>query len=121
MNLSILQTVGLLISILGIAGLAIWSGTRPQSYGNINGSPIVAGIIMGTLVGGSSTVGTAQLAFNYGMSAWWFTLGGGIACLMLALVYAKPWRRSGCMTLIGIISKEYGPRAGLAASLMSSL
>lgn len=121
MNLSILQTVGLLISILGIAGLAIWSGTRPQSYGNINGSPIVAGIIMGTLVGGSSTVGTAQLAFNYGMSAWWFTLGGGIACMMLALVYAKPWRRSGCMTLIGIISKEYGPRAGLAASLMSSL
>ncbi len=121
MNLSVLQIAGLLISILGIAGLAVWSGTRPQSYGNINGSPIVAGIIMGTLVGGSSTVGTAQLAFNYGMSAWWFTLGGGIACLMLALVYAKPWRKSGCMTLIGIISKEYGPKAGLAASLMSSL
>ena len=121
MNLSTLQIIGLLISIVGIAGLAIWSGTKPQSYGNINGSPIVAGIIMGTLVGGSSTVGTAQLAFNYGMSAWWFTLGGGIACLVLALVYAGPWRKSGCMTLIGIISKEYGPKAGLAASLMSSL
>ncbi len=121
MSLSVLQIIGLLISILGIAALAIWSGTRPQTYGNVNGFPIVAGIIMGTLVGGSSTVGTAQLAFNYGMSAWWFTLGGGIGCLVLALLYAKPWRKSGCMTLIGIISKEYGPKAGLAASLMSSL
>ena len=121
MSLSFLQIIGLLISILGIAGLAVWSGTRPQSYGNINPSPIVAGIIMGTLVGGSSTVGTAQLAFHYGMSAWWFTLGGGIGCLIVALLYAVPWRRSGCMTLIGIISKEYGPKAGMAASIMNSL
>ncbi len=121
MSLSVFQIIGLLISILGIAGLAIWSGTRPQSYGNVNPSPIVAGIIMGTLVGGSSTVGTAQLAFNYGLSAWWFTLGGGIGCLILALVYTVPWRRSGSMTLIGIITKEYGPKAGMAASVMSSL
>lgn len=70
MSLSVFQIIGLAISIVGIAGLAIWSGTRPQSYGKVNSSPIVAGIIMGTLVGGSSTVGTAQLAFNYGMSAW---------------------------------------------------
>ena len=121
MDLSVLQIIGLGISILGIAGLAIWSGTRPQSYGKVNGAPIVAGIIMGTLVGGSSTVGTAQLAFNYGMSAWWFTLGGGIGCLLVALVYSKAWRNSGSMTLIGIITQEYGPKTGMAASIMSSL
>ncbi len=121
MSLSFLQIVGLAISIFGIAGLAIWSGTRPQSYGRVNSSPIVAGIIMGTLVGGSSTVGTAQLAFNYGMSAWWFTLGGGIGCLVVALLYSKAWRNSGCMTLIGIITQEYGPKTGMAASIMSSL
>lgn len=121
MNLSVLQLIGLGISILGIAGLAIWSGTRPQSYGRVNRAPIVAGIIMGTLVGGSSTVGTAQLAFNFGMSAWWFTLGGGIGCLIVALLYSKAWRKSGCMTLIGIITQEYGPKTGMAASIMSSL
>lgn len=121
MELSFVQIIGLLISILGIAALAIWSGTRPQSYGNVNKAPIVAGIIMGTLVGGSSTVGTAQLAYNYGMSAWWFTLGGGIGCLIVALFYAKSWRSSGSMTLIGIITKEYGPKTGMAASVMSSV
>ena len=121
MILSTPQLIGLLAGILGIAGLAIWSGTRPQSYGNVNGTPIIAGIIMGTLAGGSSTVGTAQLAYNYGLSAWWFTLGGGLACLLLALVFSKPWRRSGCMTLIGIIGKEFGPAADMAASLLSSV
>lgn len=121
MSLSVFQIIGLAISILGIAGLAIWSGTRPQSYGRVNSSPIVAGIIMGTLVGGSSTVGTAQLAFNYGMSAWWFTLGGGIGCLIVALFYSTPWRKSGCMTLIGIVTQEYGPKTGMASSIMSSL
>ena len=121
MTLQPMQIAGLLISVLGITALAIWSGTRKKAGGNVNSSPIVAGIIMGTLVGGSSTVGTAQLAFHFGLSAWWFTLGGGIACLVLALVYTLPWRKSGCSTLVGMITKEYGPKAGLAASLMSSV
>ena len=121
MSITFAQAAGLLISILGIAGLAIYSGTKPQSFSNINSAPIISGIIMGTLVGGSSTVGTAQLAYSYGLSAWWFTLGGGIACLILGLVYVKPFRDSGCMTIIGIISKEYGPGAGLAASALNTV
>ncbi len=121
MNLSAPQLLGLLISLLGIAGLALYAGSKPQTYNNVNGSPIVAGIIMGTLVGGSSTVGTAQLAYSYGMSAWWFTLGGGLACLVLALLFVVPWRKSGCMTLIAIIGREFGPAADLSASLLSSV
>lgn len=121
MNLSIPEIAGLLASILGIAALAIYSGTKPQTYANVNRSPIIAGILMGTLVGGSSTVGTAQLAYNYGLSAWWFTIGGGIACLIVGLIYCVPWRKSGCMTLNGIISKEYGSAAGMASSLLTAL
>ena len=121
MILSAWQTIGLLISVLGIAGIAIYAGTRPQTFANVNGPTIVTGILIGTLVGGSSTVGTAQLAFTYGMSAWWFTLGGGIACLILALLYVKPLRRSGCMTLAAIIGKEYGETADIVASILNSI
>ena len=121
MNFSVPQIIGLLVSILGIAGLAIFSGTRAKGGAAKNGAPIVAGIIMGTLVGGSSTVGTAQLAYNYGLSAWWFTLGGGIACLILTILYVGPWRKSGCTTLVGIVNKEFGPTAGLASSLLNSV
>ena len=74
----------------------------------------MTGAILGTLVGGSSTVGTAQLAYNFGMSAWWFTLGGGIACLLLAIFFVKPIRHSKSTTLVGIIADEYGEKAGMA-------
>ena len=121
MELSPAQLAGLLVSVLGIALLAIFSGMRKKSASAKSGSVVVAGLIMGTLVGGSATVGTAQLAYNYGMSAWWFTLGGGLACLVLALGFVGPWRRSGSGTLIGILAKEFGPAAGLAASLLSSV
>ena len=115
------QLTGLLAAVLGIALLAVFTGTRRKSASASNGTAIVAGIIMSTLVGGSATVGTAQLAYHYGMSAWWFTLGGGLACLVLALGFIGPWRRSGSQTLIGILAKEFGPGAGLAASLLSSV
>lgn len=122
MSITPSEIIGLLISILGIVGLAIYTGAK-KSGGKKAGisSPVVAGLIMGTLVGGSSTVGTAQLAYNYGMSAWWFTLGGGLACLVLALVYVKPLRRSGCSTLVGMIGQEYGHTAGLAATILNSV
>ena len=121
MELSPAQLAGLLVSVLGIALLAILSGAKKKKASAASGSVVVAGLIMGTLVGGSATVGTAQLAYNYGMSAWWFTLGGGLACLVLALGFVGPWRRSGSATLIGILSREFGPAAGLAASLLSSV
>lgn len=121
MILSAAQAIGLLISVLGIAAIAIYSGTKPQTFANVNGPAIVTGILIGTLVGGSSTVGTAQLAYTYGMSAWWFTLGGGIACLILALFYVKPLRRSGCMTLAAIVGKEYGERTDMVASVLNSI
>ncbi len=121
MDLNTSQMIGLLISVLGIAALAVAAGMRGSGKTGGSSSPVVAGLIMGTLVGGSSTVGTAQLAYHYGLSAWWFTLGGGLACLVLALAFALPWRRSGAMTLIAVISREFGPRVGLTASLLSSV
>ncbi len=60
----------------------------------------VFGAITGTLVGGASTIGTAQLAFMYGLSAWWFTLGAGLACLFLGLFIAVPLRQSQAQTIL---------------------
>ncbi|MCC8161914.1 MAG: sodium:solute symporter family protein [Lachnospiraceae bacterium] len=112
---------GLVVTLVVIVGLSIWSGTKAKQGERSNSMPVVAGVIIGTLVGGSSTVGTAQLAYTYGMSAWWFTLGGGISCLILALVYAIPLRRSGCTTLVGMIRKEFGSQVGIAASVLSAV
>ena len=112
--------IGISISLLGILALSIYSGKFAKKSKGAK-SWIVSGAIMGTLVGGSSTIGTAQLAYNYGMSAWWFTLGAGIACIILAVLYVKPLRNSKCGTLTAIIHQEYGFGCGMAASILSSL
>ena len=120
--MSIATIAGMVTAIALIVGLAIYTGAKKKDgkKGGIS-SAVVAGLIMGTLAGGSSTVGTAQLAYTYGMSAWWFTLGGGISCLVLAIIYVKPMRRSGSGTLVGMIGSEYGHSAGLAASVLNSV
>lgn len=119
MNISIL--IGVIATVALILALSIYSGTKMKPGGAGNGVAVTAGIIMGTLVGGSSTVGTAQLAYNYGMSAWWFTLGGGLSCLVLAIFFVKPLRHNGGHTLIGMVEREFGPAAGLSASILNTI
>lgn len=127
MILNIWHFLGFLIIFAIICYAGYYSGRKIKcaedfSRGGSSNSFIIAGAIMGTLVGGSSTVGTAQLAYTFGMSAWWFTLGGGISCLFLALFFVKPFRKNGSPgTLTGIIANEYGTKAGILASLLSSI
>lgn len=127
MMLNMWHFIGIIIIFVIICYTGYYSGKKIKcaedfSRGGSSNSIIIAGAIMGTLVGGSSTVGTAQLAFTYGMSAWWFTLGGGISCLLLALFFVKPFRRNGSSgTLTGMIASEYGTTAGVLASLLSSV
>ncbi|NLT12950.1 MAG: sodium:solute symporter family protein [Clostridiales bacterium] len=119
--------IGIVITLALFIGLSIYAGTRVKSASDfVSGSGksssfIIAGTLMGTLVGGSSTVGTAQLAYTNGLSAWWFTLGGGIASLILAIGFTKPFRNAGSPTLVGIVCGEFGQTAGLLASVLSSV
>lgn len=125
--ISVWHIIGMLLTLLLIFGVSFYSGRKVKdardfdTAGGKAGSGIVVGALLGTLVGGSSTVGTAQLAYDFGMSAWWFTLGGGLACLILAALFVKPIRNAGTPTLIGIIKNEYGTRVGIAASILSSI
>lgn len=126
MEIKAAHVIGILIVLALITGVGIWSGRKVKdasdfSGGGQAGAAVVIGTIMGTIVSGQATVGTAQLAFSYGLSAWWFTLGAGIGCLILAVGYARPLRHSGSQTLAGVIADEYGNRCDYAASVFSSL
>jgi SSS family solute:Na+ symporter len=119
--------IGAVLVIALITVVGIYSGRHVKSESDFStggkkaGVGIVVGSIIGTLVGGASTIGTAQLAFSYGFSAWWFSLGGGIACLLLAVFFTKPLYNSGINTLPQVFSKEYGPAAATTATIMTSL
>jgi SSS family solute:Na+ symporter len=107
--------------------VAIRSSRAVRSAGDFSlagrkaGSLDVAGGILGTLVGGAATIGTAQLAYLHGLSAWWFTLGAGIACLFLGLALAPSLRGGMVATIPQFISRYHGERARVCASLFSAL
>ncbi len=120
-------TITFLITIAAMLIVAVTSSRRVRTAGDFSlagrqsGSLDVAGGILGTLVGGAATIGTAQLAYLHGFSAWWFTLGSGIACLFLGLALAPSLRSGMVATIPQFISRYHGERARICASLFSAL
>jgi SSS family solute:Na+ symporter len=127
MELGWQHILGIVISLAAVFGVGIYAGRKVRSSLDFSvsdhraGTTLVAGTLMGTLIGGSSTVGTAQLAFLSGFSAWWFTLGAGLACLIIAIFLAKPLWETRFETVPQFLSSSYGPAAGVIATLFLSL
>ncbi|MBN2751086.1 MAG: sodium:solute symporter family protein [Rhodospirillaceae bacterium] len=108
-----------------ILGVRAGRGTKTAEGfslgGRSSGVAMIAGGIAGTVIGGAATIGTAQLAYNMGLSAWWFTLGSGIGFILIGTFYARPLRHSGLETISQFLVLNYGRGAGPIASLASSL
>ena len=127
MTISFYHILGIVLSVVLIEVVGIWSSRKVKTADDFSraggkaGTWVVCGTIMGTLIGGQSTVGTAQLAFTYGISAWWFTLGAALGCVALAIGYVIPLRRSDSTTLLEVVSKEYGKKAEVLGSILCSL
>jgi SSS family solute:Na+ symporter len=112
---------GIIVTLAGVTLVGLYAGRKVKSAGDFQiggrraGAAVVAGAIMGTLIGGSSTIGTAQMAFKYGLCAWWFTLGSGIGCAVLGLGLARRVRKAPLHTVPQYLSLNYGKGIGLIA------
>ena len=115
--LGVVATVALLLAISWLSGRRV-NDARSFITGGNSGSWMVCGAMLGTLAGGQSTIGTAQLAFCYGLSAWWFTIGAGLGALVLGVFYSASLRHSGCTTLLEVVSREYGHKAETVGSIL---
>ena len=116
-----LATVALVLGGGIYAARSVKSAEGYSLGGRAAGAPMVAGTIAGTVIGGSATVGTAQMAFSVGLSAWWFTLGSGIAFIIMGLFYAKRLRASGLTTIPELLVENYGAKAGVVTSVVASM
>ena len=126
MSISFYHILGLILAVALIEVVGILSVKKVKNANDFHtsggkaGTWVVTGAIIGTLVGGQSTVGTAQLAFSFGISAWWFTMGMALGCVALAIGYVIPLRHSGSTTLLEIVRKEYGRKAEMTGSVLCS-
>ena len=126
MHLNTIQIVALVLTLVVTLLPGVLAARRIKSADDYNvggrsaGAGLVAGTIIGTIIGDAATVGTAQLGFKLGLTAWWFTLGSGLALLIMAVFYAVPLRKSGLTTISEFLVVNYGKPAGWLASLSAS-
>ncbi|NPV70608.1 MAG: sodium:solute symporter family protein [Firmicutes bacterium] len=124
MILNPLHWAGVATTIALVVIVGLYSGKRVKSAGDFlvagrsMGPGMIAGSMLGTLIGGSSTIGTAEMAFKYGFAAWWWALGMGAGCVILALVVSPGLHRHKLSTIGDFLERAYGPRTKLIASLI---
>lgn len=80
----------------------------------------VSWIIVGTLVGGVSTIGTVQTAYTHGIAAGIFTFGSGISCFLLGCLFAKALREEGVITVSEYLGRFFGQRFRYYSSVLNS-
>ncbi|NLM72140.1 MAG: sodium:solute symporter family protein [Synergistaceae bacterium] len=80
----------------------------------------VSGIILGALIGGASTVGTAQMAYQWGVAAIWFSLGCTAACLVLGVWFAAPLRLAKLVTLPQFLEGHFGGRTAVMVAISTA-
>ncbi len=127
MHLTWIHMAIIILTLAAVIGVGIYYSRSVKSAagysvgGRSASASLVAGGIAGTVVGGGATVGTAQLAYSFGLSAWWFTLGSGIAFIIMGIFYAKKLRGTALETIPQFLSLHYGKKAEELSSVISSI
>ena len=127
MSLTFLHILIISATVFAVIGSGFYVSRSVRSSagysvaGRSAGASLVAGSIAGTVVGGGGTVGTAQLAYSFGLSAWWFTLGSGIAFILMGIFYAKRLRNTALETIPQYLELYYGKKAEALSSIISSI
>ncbi len=78
-------------------------------------------MLMGAIIGGASTVGTSQMAYQRGIGAIWFTAGLSISSVLLYFFYGKLLEKRQYITVVQIVGDNFGNHARKAASLILCL
>ena len=124
---SILYQLTFFITFASISVLAIRQSTRAKSAGGFAVADRsltrtgVSWIIIGTLIGGVSTIGTVQTAFTHGISACIFTFGSSISCFLLGCFFARALREEEVITVSEYLGKFFGQRFRYYSSAINSV
>ena len=103
------------------AGHTIKSSRDFSVAGRALNSTQVSWVIMGAIIGGVSTIGTVQTAYDVGIAAWIFTLGSGLSCLLLGLLFATALRREEVTTVSEFLGHYFGRNFQYYSSIFNSL
>lgn len=119
----------LLVYAVALTGIGLWIARRVQGAsdffvaGRTLSAPLLMATVLAANIGAGSTVGAAGLAFDEGLSAWWWNGSAAIGSVVLALwVGPRIWRlarQHGFFTVGDFLEHRYGASVrGLVAALI---
>ena len=79
---------------------------------------LVGLMLMSEFIGTSASVGTAQEAFKFGISAAWNIIALALGFLFYAYFLAGKYKESGQNTISGVFAEVWGPQTKLATSVV---
>jgi SSS family solute:Na+ symporter len=79
---------------------------------------LIGFLLMSEFIGTSATVGTAQSAYSFGISAAWNVLALAIGFVLFGLFLAKKFRSLGQNTISGALAQTYGESVRVATSVI---
>lgn len=127
MEVTFVHYLGMFLVVGVTLGYSIYAARNVKSaagfslVGRAASSPLVAGGIVGVIIGGGATVGTAQLAYQAGLCAWSYSLGAGLGFLVQGIFYARALRRTGLETVPEFFGLHYGKYAAPVISVCGTL
>jgi solute:Na+ symporter, SSS family len=119
----------LLVYSVGLTALGVWIGRRVRGPGDffVAGRrltwPLILATVLSSNIGAGATVTATGLAYQQGLSAWWWNGGAGLASLVLAFVIGpRMWRLAsarGYFTIGDFLEDRYGRAVrGIITSLL---
>ena len=117
-----IQLLIIVLYLIMTVVIGLYAKKRATSANSFHGSGL--GVLLcvaagtGEWLGGTSTTGVSEYGFVFGLSSSWYTLANGIGVIILALFFAKLYRRQGMITVPGIIERFIGVKARVLASIL---
>src|SRR6056297_1577284 len=116
MNLQLIIVIIYIITLFAISAYAnkLTKKGDSESFilaGRKLSAPIVAVTVTGLAIGGASTIGVAENAYNSGLAAGWYNVAWGIGAICVGLLTAKKYRSLNVSTVPELFEKYYGSNA----------
>ncbi|KYH28078.1 sodium:solute symporter family protein [Clostridium colicanis] len=77
-------------------------------------TPLVAVTITGLAIGGASTIGVSEQAFDVGLSAGWYNVAWGAGAICMGLLAAKKYRKLNITTVPEFFERFYDKKSRIA-------
>lgn len=115
------------LTLLVVSVIGIYYARKVKTLDDFNvgggklSTSMVSGNLVGIVLGGASTIGTAEIAYTSGFNSLIYVLGTTTALIILGIFYSAPIKRAGIYTIGGFMVPAYGKNISLAVSVFSAI